>query len=67
MLVYRTLEGDRLDTICHQHYGRVDVVHQVLEANVGLADRGPVYPSGVRINLPDITLPTTAKTVRLWD
>jgi phage tail protein X len=66
-LVYRTKDGDRLDQICYQHYKRVDVLQAVLDANRGLAALGPVYPSGVRILLPDITPPATRTIVRLWD
>jgi phage tail protein X len=39
----------------------------VLEANPGLADRGPVYPAGILITLPAITT-STVRTgeIRLW-
>ncbi|EIK8119958.1 tail protein X, partial [Escherichia coli] len=40
----------------------------VLEANPGLADLGPVYPSGVEIVLPDWTYePEEKETFQLWD
>jgi len=68
---YLTIQNDRLDHICRNHYGseRGGNVEAVLAANHGLADRGPIYPIGVLILLPD--LPTTAipqvKTVQLWN
>lgn len=67
MVVYRTKDGDRLDQICHRHYGRVDVVQAVLDANRGLAELGPVLAAGVRIKLPQLSPPKARKTVRLWD
>lgn len=66
MVTYRTKDGDRLDQICYRHYGRVDVVQAVLDANRGLAELGPVYLSGVRIKLPQLAPPKARKTVRLW-
>lgn len=64
---YRTLAGDVLDWICWRYYGRQSgAVESVLAANVGLAERGPIYPSGVLINLPDLAAPV-AQPVRLWD
>ena len=43
------------------------VVEQVLDANPGLADRGPVLTAGTRVYLPDITQEVKdTKVVRLW-
>lgn len=68
-LQYRTSDGDTADYIAWKHYGTTDrlVVEQLLEANHGLADMGPVLPAGVLVALPEID--TTEKTtgVRLWD
>lgn len=64
---YRTREEDMLDDICWRHYGREGAVKEVLEANVGLADYGPVLPSGVRIVLPDIAEAAAEQAVSLWD
>ncbi|WP_372069793.1 tail protein X (plasmid) [Tistrella mobilis] len=68
MIIYRTSDGDVLDLVCWRHYGRVDVVESVLEANTGLADLGPVYSAGVSIALPDLAPePVVQDVVRLWD
>lgn len=65
--VYRTRDGDVLDAICYEHYGTVVAVVQVLNANAGLADLGPVYESGVDIVLPDVELPKEEPEASLWD
>jgi len=67
MIVYRTKDGDVLDAVCHRHYGRVDVVVTVLDANPGLAELGVVYEAGHPIALPEIDAPVVKQTVRLWD
>lgn len=54
MLDYLTKDGDRLDQICHQHYGDVNMIVTVLEANKGLESQPPVLPAGLLIKLPDI-------------
>lgn len=65
--VYRTLAGDVLDWICWRYYGRQSgAVEAVLAANVGLAERGAVYPAGVVITLPALAEPVSQPT-RLWD
>lgn len=44
------------------------VVEQVLDANPGLANRGPVLTAGTRVYLPDITPEVKdASAVHLWD
>lgn len=66
--IYRTRMGDMLDDLCWRHYGRQsEAVEAVLDANPGLADRGPVYPVGIMITLPDLEEPTASAPVRLWD
>lgn len=57
MIEYRTKHGDRLDQICYKHYGRVDVIVKVLDANIGLEAQPPVLPAGLLIKLPDIEQP----------
>lgn len=67
-ITYRTIDGDMLDDLCWRHYGRQSgAVEPVLEANPGLADQGPIYPSGLLITLPDLPPPQTRAPVRLWD
>ena len=65
-IVYKTRDGDMLDAICFEHYGTELAVVSVLNANVGLADLGPVYSSGVDIILPDVELPKDEEA-SLWD
>lgn len=65
---YMTKDGDMLDAICWKHYGAESAVVDVLEANPGLADHGPVLPAGVIITLPVLHAPATDTThIRLWD
>ena len=66
---YVTKAGDLADEIAWNYYGTRDglVVEQLLDANPGLADRGPVLPAGVTVVLPDFTLPATEQQVKLWD
>ena len=64
-----TLEGDFLDELVVQHYGveaASGALSVVLEANPGLAARGPVLPAGVEIVLPDLA-PADSGVLRLWD
>jgi phage tail protein X len=69
MTQYRTSEGDTADYIAWKFYGTQDgqVVEQLMEANPGLADRGPVLPAGVLVTLPDVQPATAVQAVRLWD
>jgi phage tail protein X len=65
---YRTKEGDMLDRICWKHYGQESgTVELVLTANPGLASNGPRLPSGLLINLPDISVVQAEEPIRLWD
>lgn len=67
---YETKDGDTVDYIAWKQYGRTDsgIVEQVLAANQGLADVGPILPAGMMIIFPEVkpTQKTTAK-VKLWD
>lgn len=65
---YRTKDGDVLDAICAQHYGdRAWRIEDVIAANPGLSALGPVLPSGVIVDLPEVadTAPEIP-TIRLW-
>jgi len=65
---YRTKDGDMVDQICRDHYGsEAGHTERVYAANPGLADMGPVLPSGVLIELHDTEPVAPAQTVRLWD
>lgn len=64
----RTSEGQALDSICQEHYGRVaGTVEAVLDANPGLGAIGQPYPAGVIIALPEVEAAAPAGVVRLWD
>jgi phage tail protein X len=65
---YRTKEGDTADLIAWRIYGRQDagVVEAILEANPGLADRGPELPEGMRLLIPDAPQRSATASVRLW-
>ena len=67
----RAHQGDTVDAICWRHYGHTaGVTEQVLLANPGLADLGPILPLGTAVTLPDLpTQPaeTTRQLVNLWD
>ncbi|MEN9530854.1 MAG: hypothetical protein RIQ83_78 [Pseudomonadota bacterium] len=68
MQTYRTSDGDTLDYIAWKFYQTLDgrVVEQLLDANPGIADLGPVLPAGMRVNMPDIAPQQQEQGVRLW-
>ncbi len=68
MATYRTRDGDMLDAICLSYYGQAHgYLESVLTANPGLADMGPVYPSGLLIELPNLSEQNRSQeTIRLW-
>lgn len=68
MAIYKTQQNDTVDYVAFRYYGTLDgrTTEQVLEANPGLADLGPLLPMGLTINLPDILPSTTANQVSLW-
>ena len=65
--IYRTREGDMLDAICFKHYGRESAVTEVMKSNPGLADYGPILPSGLSIKMPELSAPVVKKGSSLWD
>ncbi len=69
MAQYITSDGDTADYIAWKHYGTQEgsVVEQLVDANPGLADLGPVLSAGVLVILPEIQMATDNKVVRLWD
>lgn len=64
---YRTREGDVLDYICWRHYGTTNVIERVLDENMNLAEYGTIFPSGVIIELPEISVQTEVEAESLWD
>lgn len=69
MASLRAQQGDTVDAICWRHYGRTaGVVEQVLDANPGLADLGPIIPHGTQVLLPDQAVRAEQRQmVNLWD
>ena len=67
-LIYLTQDGDTVDYVAWKYYGTVAgrVVEKLLDANLGIADRGPILPPGVVITLPEIVREAD-KVTRLWD
>ncbi len=68
--IYRTKSGDMLDWICWKKYGKPTAsgtVEAVLDANPGLADKGPVYSAGMLITLPELPESSKKEVIRLWD
>ncbi|WP_286778222.1 tail protein X [Pseudomonas sp. UBA2311] len=65
----RTQQNDTVDALCWRHYGRTaGVVEAVLDANPGLASSGPVLPTGLLVNLPEIqTSAPERQMVNLWE
>ena len=61
-----TRDGDVLDDLIWQHYGRSEVLAAVLEANTSLAQLPPVLTAGLVIELPELPLPVEAPVIRLW-
>ncbi len=67
LMKVRAYQYDTVDALCWRHYGRTQgVTEQVLKANPGLAEYGPLY-HGLQVELPDIPTTTTVQTVQLWD
>ena len=71
MARYRTRDGDMLDQICLQYYGKAQgFVEEVLAANPRLISLNASLPAGLLIELPELNIadvePLT-DVVRLWD
>lgn len=62
---YTTKEGELVDEIAYRHYQSRDHLQMVLNANPGLAKRGPVLPKGVEITLPAAP-EVQKKYITLW-
>lgn len=67
--VYVTMDGDMVDKIARDFYGRhTGSSEQVFDANGWLANHDVVLPAGLVIKLPAATASVTAKPFkRLWD
>lgn len=69
MATSRTHQGDTVDALCWRHFGRTaGLVELVYELNPGLADLGPVLPSGLAVTLPEKPAhKPNAPLLQLWD
>lgn len=61
-----TVQGDRLDQLCYKHYGTVDMLEKVLEANPALAQQPQPYQSGITIIMPDKPEAKQKTKTALW-
>ena len=61
-----TRDGDVLDDLIWQHYGRSEVLAAVLEAKPALARVPPVLSAGLVIELPELPIPVEVPVIRLW-
>lgn len=63
-----TSEGDMVDELAFRHYGTHEgTTEAIMDANPGLAARGPVLPAGVTITLPIFERSTAEITVKLYE
>lgn len=60
-------QGDRLDQIIYAYYGTLDVMNEVMMANVHLL-RKAILDNGDKVYLPDMEVTAQAETagVNLW-
>ena len=71
-MIYITADGESVDYIAWKYYGESSNanVSAILSANAGLADYGPILPSGLSVTLPSaaaVTAQTASSGVKLWD
>lgn len=66
---YVTRRGDTVDYIAWRFYGETlgGVIEQLLEANPGLSDHGPILPPGVTIELVPVAPRDMGWEGALWD
>ncbi|WP_437887747.1 tail protein X [Phytobacter sp. V91] len=64
----RAQQYDTVDAICWRYFGRTQgLTEQVLNLNPGLADRGPILPHGLEIELPEKASSAVVQTIKLWE
>jgi phage tail protein X len=64
----RTIQGDTVDALCWRHLQRTQgVVEATLLLNPGLADLGPILPTGTVVELAQPAAAATRAVVKLWD
>jgi phage tail protein X len=69
MMQVRSIAGDTVGTLLFRHLGRDDDEAEAAfyAVNTGVAKYGPVLPSGVVVNIPDIAPPPLQTVVSVWD
>lgn len=63
--IYVARDGDRIDQIVFEHYGTLDVMTQVFDANPGIAALLDI-PMGTELVLPDIDSAEIEQSTKLW-
>jgi phage tail protein X len=66
MTTYTTQQGDTIDAIAWAECGDDGYALDLLRANPGLADRGPILPAGIEVRLPDRVTAPAVSQIRLW-
>ncbi|HQR83247.1 MAG TPA: tail protein X [Thiotrichales bacterium] len=61
-----TVEGDRLDKLCHQHYQDVSMIKTVIAFNPQLTGIKQPYVSGIEIMLPPKEEPPAQQKTAIW-
>lgn len=66
--IWRAADGDVVDAIARAAYGseRGGATEALLDANPGLADRGPLLAAGTALRLPRPPEARPVRPVRLW-
>jgi phage tail protein X len=64
---HTTMEGDTVDLIAFNKYGRTKgTTEAILRANTGLAAAGTALPAGMVILLPETVSEPEKVAVRIW-
>lgn len=64
---YTCQEGDTVDLIAFNRFGEHGMEDEILDANPGLAARGPVLPIGLKVIIPVPLVKDRELSTRLWD
>lgn len=63
---YKTVQGDRWDTISYKAYGNVEHIHDLIEANPGIPIDTVLSP-GITLKVPILELATvTSEKLPPW-
>lgn len=67
--VYRTVSGDTVDGVLWEKLGRSDdaVEAEFWRLNPDAADKGPIFPSGVTLVMPERPAEPVIERVSIWD